>query len=128
MDNAEATSEEYLVLSDQEGNYFAIPRDTVERYKVSKEKQSELESELGEDVIGYVMDNWYVRENLTAQYQAERRQEAARERLIRSGRGEEEPVAADGGQGAGGAQPTGLRGMLIGMFAVLRSFAPGTSK
>jgi hypothetical protein len=126
MDDEGTANEEFLVLSDQEGNYFAIPRETVERYRISDEKQDELEKALGDDVMGYMQDNWYVQENRMAQYQSERRQEAARERMLQGAK--ESADAEDAGQGLTETQHTRLRGVLVGMFTVLRSFAPGSPK
>jgi len=47
---------EALVLSDTEGNLYAIPRETLERYKVTGEQKAVIERELGEDVQGFGFD------------------------------------------------------------------------
>ena len=46
---------EALVLTDGEGKLYAIPRETVERYKVSGEQKAEIERELGDEVQGFSM-------------------------------------------------------------------------
>ena len=48
-------SKELLVLSDQEGNYFAIPRDVVEQHRVTGEQKEQIEQLMGSDVSGYGM-------------------------------------------------------------------------
>lgn len=112
---------EALVLSDNEGGYYAIPRDTLNGYKLSPQQLDKLEEATGGDVKGYLMNDWYVREKITAQYQAERREEAARERRLRAS-------AADPGEGEPTAQPAlPARGMLTAIFASLRSLTPGTT-
>ena len=122
---SEATNAgEFLVFNDGAGHYYAIPRETVEHYRLSEEEQAELMKGLDDEVLGYVMDNWFVRENLTAQYQAERRQDAARGRMVREGDSEEGSGMANEGE----TQSTGLRGALIGVFTMLRSSTPGTQK
>jgi hypothetical protein len=118
---------EFLILGDQEGNYYAIPRETVEEYRVPEETQAQLEDTLGEEVVGYMIDtNWYARESLANQYQAERRDVAARERMVK--REAAAPDAETIDQSGASAKPGGLRGLLVGMFAVLRSVAPDAPK
>ncbi len=91
-------SDEFLILSDENGNYFAIPRETVEKYKASGEQRDQIEQALGEDVSGYSMYQQQMNEYRTSTYQAERRQEAAQERMARSARpdpGESTPSSAE---------------------------------
>jgi hypothetical protein len=47
---------EALVLSDSEGNMYAIPRETLERYKVTGEQKAEVQRSLGDDVQGFGFD------------------------------------------------------------------------
>jgi hypothetical protein len=115
---------EALVLSDNEGGYYAIPRDTLNGYKLTPEQLDKLEEASGGDVKGYLMNDWYVREKITAQYQAERREEAARQRQLR---------ASNAGPDEGEGEPAALpvmpgRGMLTAIFASLRSLTPGVTK
>ncbi len=53
----EAKQTEVLVLTDGEGNLYAIPRETLERHKLSGEGKAWLEKQMGEhgdDVSGYM--------------------------------------------------------------------------
>ena len=54
-DNTSNTGDtvEALVLTDQSGNYYAIPREIIERFRVTGEKQVQVEELLGQDVSGY---------------------------------------------------------------------------
>ena len=123
---ADHTNDEVLVLTDNEGNYFAIPRDTLDQHRLTGEQKAKVEELVGGDVEGYTMDQWYMRENLTSQYQSERRQEAARERMLRKGGGgaEEESGLHMGAE----MRPAGIRTVLTGMFTSLRALSPDWSK
>ena len=49
-------SAQAMVLRDAEGNYYVLPMSIVERARVPKEREAELETAMGE-VTGYSMDN-----------------------------------------------------------------------
>lgn len=121
------TNDEVLVLTDNEGNYYAIPRATLDQHRLTGEQKAKVEELVGGDVEGYTMDQWYMRENLTSQYQSERRQEAARERMLRKGvgGGEEEESGLELGTET---RAMGMRGVLTGMFTSLRTLSPDWSK
>ena len=47
---------EALVLSDSDGNLYAIPRETLDRYRLTEEQKAAVAKELGgDDVAGFVM-------------------------------------------------------------------------
>ena len=49
---------EALVLSDSEGNLYAIPRETLDRYRLTEEQKAAVAKELGgDDVAGYLMSS-----------------------------------------------------------------------
>ena len=104
MSDQATRNDEFLLLTDENGNYVAIPRATVEQYRATGERKAHIERVLGEDVSGFGMYEQHINEFRTSTYQAERRQEAAQERLARSGQNENEGVpglresAADLGQ------------------------------
>ena len=89
MSDQNTRNDEFLLLTDEEGNYFAIPRGTVEQYRAEGEQKERIEKALGEDVSGFSMYQQHINELRASTYQAERRQEAAQERLLRSARSEE---------------------------------------
>ncbi len=118
-----AGNDEFLLLTDENGNYFAIPRGTVEKYKATGEQRDQIEQALGEDVSGFSMYQQHINEFRTSTYQAERRQEAAQERLIRSARSEQEDSPTAGAEASGNS----LGQMLTGMWRslpFLRSSTP----
>ena len=97
MANQPTNNDEFLVLTDEEGNYYAIPRDLVERHRMSGEDRTRVNELLGEDdVEGFSMYQQLMNEYRTVSYQAERRQEAAQERLARSAQEEGESEAGQG--------------------------------
>ena len=49
-------SAQAMVLRDAEGNYYVLPMSIVERARVPKEREADLEAAMGE-VSGYSMDN-----------------------------------------------------------------------
>jgi hypothetical protein len=55
MMESKAKETEVLVLSDGEGNFYAIPREMVERHKLSAEGKVMVEKLLGDDVSGYML-------------------------------------------------------------------------
>ncbi|MFL5734409.1 MAG: hypothetical protein ACJ78Q_14575 [Chloroflexia bacterium] len=109
---------EALVLTDHEGAYYAIPRDTLGKYRLSDEQKAKIQDLAGDDVAGHLMNNWYVHENITAQYQSERREEASRERKVKANAAE--PRSED--QQVGRA-PGRMRGALTFVFTTLRSLS-----
>src|SRR6476661_4441921 len=47
---------EALVLGDSEGNLYAIPRETLDRYRLTEEQKAAVAKELGgDDVAGFAM-------------------------------------------------------------------------
>ncbi len=108
-----ATDQKVLLLTDESGSHYAIPFEALERYRVSDEQRSEIEGLLGPDVSGYGMFEQSVAEHRAAQYQADRQDEAARERLLKSA-GESADVEA-------GSLPG--RGFFTGVVATLRSMS-----
>lgn len=104
MSDQSKRSDEFLLLTDENGNYVAIPRGTVEQYRATGEQKARIEKALGEDVSGFSMFDQHINEFRTSTYQAERRQEAAQERLARSGNSErdnEVPGLRESGAGLG---------------------------
>ena len=48
-----------IVLGDTEGNYYALPHEVIEGYRVSAEQKAELVKRIGDrgdDVGGYMLD------------------------------------------------------------------------
>jgi hypothetical protein len=79
--------DEALVLIDEDGTCYALPRATLERYRVADAQKAAVDALLGEEVVGYLMEqNTYAMEQLVRTYQAEKRQEGARERLAHAAR------------------------------------------
>jgi hypothetical protein len=73
--------QEMLVLSDESGNYFAIPFGDLEHYRVSEEQRAQIGELLGSDVSGYNISNPYLLEDRAHQLQADRQHEAEQARL-----------------------------------------------
>jgi hypothetical protein len=48
-------NQEVLVLNDHEGNWYAIPREIVERHRATAAQKAEIEQVLGNDVQGFQM-------------------------------------------------------------------------
>jgi hypothetical protein len=45
-----------MVLRDAEGNYYVLPQDVIERARVPKDREADLEAAIGDgDVTGYAM-------------------------------------------------------------------------
>jgi hypothetical protein len=79
----ETEMDEVLVLSDEDGTYYVVPRATLERYQVADDQKAAIDALLGEEVVGYLMgQSTYVTEQLVSTYQAEKRHEGAQERLV----------------------------------------------
>lgn len=99
-------NDEVLMLVDAEGNYYEIPREIVEKHRVSEERKAEIES--AEDVSGYSHDTYFIREQIAAYRQAEMREQGGRERMLRSARDTEEVEKEQ--------EVVQSRGMLFGAF------------
>jgi hypothetical protein len=67
---------EYLLITDQLGNCFAIPRDVVVRFSLKAAQKAELEQILDEDLSGRSCVFQYLNERRIDAYQSERRCEA----------------------------------------------------
>ena len=123
MANDAVQGNEMLVLTDENGNTYAIPREVVERHRVTADRKAAMERELGEDVSGYSMYQQFMNQQLASYHQAEARQAAAESRMARTANAGE---AAENGQQA--ASPaTGLRGVLVGVWRSLRFAGPASS-
>ena len=85
MDNEKFTSQEILVLSDDQGNLYAIPRDAVEKYRAEGEKKSNLAAILGEDVRGFEIGNYFAMQDTSNPYQSSRLVDAERDRQAHIG-------------------------------------------
>ena len=118
-------NDEFLLLTDENGNYFAIPRETVEQYRAKGEQKVRIEKALGDDVSGFTMYQQHINEFRTATYQAERRQEAAQERLARSSRSDSDSEEGSSGLNERGA---GIGQMLTGMWKSLPFLRPTTTE
>jgi hypothetical protein len=110
---------EVLVLADAAGNYYAIPRATLDRHKVPGEQRAALEKQLGADVIGFTMQNPYLMEQLAGYRRTEMLHEAAQERMARAARsaGSEDGANTNGG-------PLGWGTNLVGRFVRLAPAKP----
>lgn len=116
-------SDKVLILTDEEGNMYAIPRDVVESHRVTGEEKAQLESQLGADVSGYNMYNTYVSEKLAGYNHAERLQEAAQERMARSASNRDEDPDSEGNMEA----RRRLRGVVTGVWRSLPFIRPTAS-
>ncbi len=116
-------SDEFLLLTDENGNYVAIPRGTVEQYRATGEQKARIEKALGEDVSGFGMYEQHINEFRTSTYQAERRQEAAQERLARSGNSENDNEVTGLRESVGS-----LGQMLTGMWRNLPFLRPTSTQ
>ena len=79
MDNETITRQQMLVLNDDQGNLYAIPRDIVEKYRAAGEKMSYLEAALGKDVTAFQAGNHSASQDSSDPYQASRLVEAERD-------------------------------------------------
>ena len=120
-------NDEFLLLTDENGNYFAIPRETVEQYHAKGEQKVRIEKALGDDVSGFTMYQQHINEFRTATYQAERRQEAAQERLARSSRSDSGSGSEEGSSGLK-ESGAGIGQMLTGMWKSLPFLRPTTTE
>jgi hypothetical protein len=53
MGNEMTDEVEALLIIDESGDYFAIPREVVESHRLSTEERASVDEELGEDVEGF---------------------------------------------------------------------------
>jgi hypothetical protein len=110
----EEQTDEVLVLTDEDGVYYAVPREILERYRVSDEQKGELDALLGDEVVGYLMQNTSMTDQLARTYHAEKIEQGAAERMARAARRPD-----DGSADSAGAFPAARRGSLIGRFVRL---------
>ncbi len=82
MDN-NVNNDDVLLLTDEAGNMYAIPREALERHRVTGEEKAQWEQLAGDDVSGYSMYQSYLNEQQAGYHQAERRQEADEARMVR---------------------------------------------
>ncbi len=85
MDNEKIISQEILVLNDDQGNLYAIPRDAVEKYRAAGEKKSYLAAIVGENVAGSETGNQYAMQDTSDAYQSSRLVETERDRQVHVG-------------------------------------------
>ena len=122
MDTTLVNREETLVLVDQQGTYYAIPRDVVERYRATDEQKVEIESLRGDDVSGYGnfgLSDIFIHEQTIGGILAERREEASRERMARE--------AITAGRNADVATGAPQPGFINVVAAFIVSLTPGTA-
>lgn len=108
---------EVLVFSDHEGNYYAIPREMVERHKVSDEQKAELQELVGDEVSGYSMYEQFMTQQRVDTHYSELRQEAAEARRA----AEAHPQMSEDTEDTEAKRqvPSNLRGALVGMWITL---------
>lgn len=114
-----------LVLTDEEGNMYAIPRQVVEQHRLTEAQKAEITSELGDDVSGYSMYQQFMNQQMAAQHQAESRYAAAEARMARQAQDEEDASTAD--QSEEVARSAGLRGIVTGVWRSLPFTKPASS-
>jgi hypothetical protein len=111
MDDNTNTDGDVLLLTDEAGNMYAIPREALERHRVSGEEKARWEQLTGDEVSGYSMYQSYLNEQQTGYRQAERRQEGADARMVRA-------AARAGSEGAD-AQDMPETGAFFGRFVAM---------
>jgi hypothetical protein len=115
-------SDEFLVLSDPDGNWYAIPRQTVERHRVTGELKEQVDQVLGQDVEGFSMYQQFLSQQQAGSHQADRRREAAEARMAASaGREDTEDTNASTPASAG------VRGMITGVWRSLPFLKPAST-
>lgn len=125
MTNYGSDNDDMLVLTDDEGNMYAIPRQVVEQHRLSEAQKAEITSELGDDVSGYSMYQQFMNQQMAAQHQAESRHAAAEARMARQALADDDAVAADPAQDVDRAP--GLRGIVTGVWRSLPFTKPASS-
>jgi len=110
-------SGDVLVLSDPDGNIYAIPRPVVEHHRLTPSQKAELEQQLGEDVSGFQLQSAYMTEKLAGYRHAELINEGNHARMAR--------MAQASGDSAGGDQvgQTARPGFQSAITGVWRSIA-----
>jgi hypothetical protein len=115
-----------LVLTDDNGELYAIPQDALERFRISDEQRAQIEQEQGDDVSGYSMYQNYLSQQNHAHKQSEfsRRGEEIRHKADYTQMAGKE---AEEGTAAGVAlQPQGIKRFFSGVLTTLRlAPAPG---
>jgi hypothetical protein len=112
---------EVLVLTGEGGEIYAIPRDVVERHRLTGERKQAVERELGDDVTGYSMYQQFMSQQLADIHQAEARQAGAEARMARQAQSQE---TSDTGQSDRVAAGSGIRAALIGAWRTLPFVRP----
>jgi hypothetical protein len=107
---------EVLVLTGEGGEIYAIPRDVVERHRLTGERKQAVERELGDDVTGYSMYQQFMSQQLADIHQAEARKAGAEARMARQARSDE-PEAT--GERERVAARSGIRAALVGAWRTL---------
>lgn len=112
-----------LVLSDENGNVFAIPREVVEQYRLTDQERAQLESQSGKDVSGYSMYQQFMNQQMASQHQAALRQAADDARMTRIAASEEEESASRQGT----TRSSRLGGIMTGIWRSLPFGKPASS-
>lgn len=110
---------EALVLTDSDGNVYAIPRPTVEQFKLTPEQRAALEAEMGDDVAGFGMESAYMIEKLAGYRQADLINEANQAR--RAHEFDSHPDHERGGNPTGGVQ-----NVIVGVWRSLSFMRPAS--
>ncbi len=108
---------EMLVFNDPEGNYYAIPREMVERHKVTDEEKAELQNLMGDEVSGYSMYEQFMTQQRADTRYTELRQEADGVRRA----AEAHPQASQGTKDSDAKRQStsGLKGAFVGMWVTM---------
>ncbi len=101
-------SDEVLMLADEDGNYYEIPREVVEQHKVSEERKAEIEAATRDEVSGYSYDTYFIKEQIAAYRQADMQELGSRERMLKSAH-----PAEDGPDEEKSARPRVLLGAFL---------------
>jgi hypothetical protein len=113
------STKEALVLSDADGNIYAIPRDIVEAHRVTPEQKAQLEELLGDDVSGYTMYQQLMTHQHSDTHLSEMRQKGAEARMAKSAQEEATQGAVGSEAKATTAPAPALRAVLTGIWMSL---------
>ncbi|HEX2988106.1 MAG TPA: hypothetical protein VHS06_08050 [Chloroflexota bacterium] len=117
MEDKATIEDEVLILGDQEGNLYVIPREVVESYRASAEQKAEIRELLEEEVTGFQMPSDFLLHSLVEQHEAQRLEEASHERMARTAlMEEEEKEEPPGGTKVGHPPVTGVGHPLTGLW------------
>ena len=116
------SNDEVLVVSDQNGNVYVIPRPVVEAHRLDADQISEFQSQIGDDVAGFQMQSAYMMERMAGFRQSERLAEADQARMARFATSE---GSENSNPEAGAANP--FQGMVTGVWRRLSGMRPATS-